>query len=71
MKVILTSLVAALVLGGVAALALRSTWRPAHEVFSTSGVRLSEETYGENLVGPRWTGQSDGRYHGHNAPHGS
>lgn len=70
MKVILTSLLVALLLGGGAALALGFTWRPAHEVFSTSGVRLSKETYGENLVGPHWTGQSDGKYHSH-TPHGS
>ena len=70
MKVILTSLVVSLVLGGAAALALRSTWKPAHEVYSGTGVRLSEETYGENLVGPRWNGQSDGKYHPH-TPHGS
>lgn len=70
MKVILTSVLVALLLGGGAALVLRSTWRPAHEVFSTSGVRLSEETYGENLVGPGWNGRSDGKYHSH-TPHGS
>ena len=70
MKVILSSLLVALLLGGGAALLLRSTWRPAHEVYSTNGVRLSVETYGENLVGPRWTGQSDGQYHSH-TPHGS
>jgi hypothetical protein len=54
MKVILSSIVAALLLGGAAAAVLGEMQRPAYEVFSTSMTRVGNP--GSNLVGPNWTG---------------
>lgn len=72
MKVILTALFVALGLGVGAALVLRAEQKPAYQAYSTVGTRVSEDTAGVNLVGPRWNGQSDGQYHSHiPTPHGS
>ena len=54
MKVILASIVIAIVLGGAAALVLNTTQRPAYEAYSTSGVRVGDP--GHNLVGENWSG---------------
>ena len=54
MKVILASIVIAIVIGVAAGLILNSTQRPAYEVYSTSGVRVGDP--GHNLVGENWTG---------------
>lgn len=59
MKVIALSVIAALVLGLGAALALRSAQRPAYEVYSTSSTRLSDP--GDNLVGKTWNGLNEER----------
>ena len=57
MKVILSGIVAALVLGVVAAFALRAVQEPAYQAYSTSGTRVDEP--GHNLVGPRWNGHAE------------
>jgi hypothetical protein len=54
MKVILASIVIAIVLGVVAALVLNSTQQPAYEAYATSGTRVGDP--GHNLVGPNWSG---------------
>jgi hypothetical protein len=54
MKVILASVVIAVVLGVAAALVLNTTQRPAYEVYSTSGARVGDP--GHNLVGENWSG---------------
>ncbi|HEY0352183.1 MAG TPA: hypothetical protein VGC68_00935 [Enterovirga sp.] len=54
MKVILSSIVAALVLGALAGVILNEAQRPAYEVFSTSMTRVGNP--GSNLVGPNWSG---------------
>lgn len=57
MKVILSGIVATLVLGIVAAFALRAVQEPAYEAYSTSGTRIDDPGY--NLVGPRWNGRPE------------
>jgi hypothetical protein len=54
MKVILYSILAALVLGALAGVILNEAQRPAYEVFSTSMTRVGNP--GSNLVGPNWSG---------------
>jgi hypothetical protein len=54
MKVILSAILVAIVLGVGAALILDTTQRPAYEVYSTSGVRIGDP--GHNLVGENWSG---------------
>ena len=56
MKVILASVLIAVVLGVAAALILDSTQRPAYEAYSTSGTRVGDP--GHNLVGPNWSGNA-------------
>jgi hypothetical protein len=55
MKVILTSLLIALVIGVAASLILTPQHRPAYEVYSTESVRVGDP--GNNLVGENWSGQ--------------
>jgi uncharacterized protein involved in exopolysaccharide biosynthesis len=54
MKVILASVVLAVVLGVAAALVLNSTQKPAYEAYSTSGASVRDP--GHNLVGENWSG---------------
>jgi len=54
MKVILSSILVALVLGAFAGVLLNEAQRPAYEVFSTSMTRVGNP--GSNLVGPNWSG---------------
>ena len=54
MRVVIAGIVAALVLGLGAALALRAGQTPAYEAYSTSGARVGDP--GHNLVGPTWSG---------------
>ena len=54
MKVILASLVVAIVVGVAAALILDRTQTPAYEAYATSGTRVGDP--GHNLVGPNWSG---------------
>ena len=58
MKVIISSVVLACVIGGIAALVLSSIQKPADVAFATSGTRvgLSSTTH---MVGPHWTGLDD------------
>ena len=56
MKMVLTGIVASVVLGVVAAFALRAVQEPAYEAFRTPSTRVEP---GHNLVGPRWNGQAD------------
>ena len=55
MNVVLTGIVAAVVLGIVAALVLRGEQKPAYEAYSTSSTRVGDPGY--NLVGKNWTGE--------------
>ena len=57
MNIVLSGIAAALVLGVVAAFALRSAQEPAYEAYSTSGTRVDDPGY--NLVGPRWNGRAE------------
>jgi hypothetical protein len=54
MKAFLAAVVAAILLGVGAMLALTSNQKFAYQAFATSGARVSEP--GSNLVGPRWNG---------------
>ena len=56
MNVVLAGIAAAIVLGVVAALVLRSAQEPAYQAYSTSGARVGDP--GHNLVGPNWSGDS-------------
>ena len=58
MKVIVSSVVAALVLAYVASVVLGSRHLPAYEAFVGSGARVGDDP-GTNLVGPQWYGQND------------
>jgi len=55
MKAFLISVVAAIVLGGVAALLLSGAQQRAYDAYATSGARVSDP--GHNLVGPDWSGE--------------
>jgi hypothetical protein len=57
MGVILTGIVAAAIIAIGAGFYMRSEQEPAWEVFSTSSTRVGDP--GQNLVGPRWTGDPD------------
>ena len=57
MKMVLTGIVASVVLGVLAAFALRARQEPAYEPYRTSGTRVDEP--GHNLVGPRWNGSGE------------
>ncbi|GEP12172.1 hypothetical protein [Methylobacterium gnaphalii] len=54
MKAFVAAVIAAIILGIGAMLALTSSQRFAYQAFATSGARVSEP--GTNLVGPRWDG---------------
>jgi hypothetical protein len=56
MKMILVSVLIALVLSVAAALVLDSTQRPAYEAYATSGTRVGDP--GHNLVGQNWSGNA-------------
>ena len=53
MKVILTSIVIAIVIGVAAAFILNAAQRPAYEAYATSSTRVEP---GHNLVGENWSG---------------
>ena len=55
MKVIILSVVAAIVLAYAASFLLGTQQRPAYEAFVGSGARVGDDP-GTNLVGPNWTG---------------
>jgi hypothetical protein len=57
MNIVISGVVAAVVLGVVAAFALRGAQEPAYEAYSTSGPRVDDPGY--NLVGPRWNGRAE------------
>ena len=63
MKIIATSIAAALVLSLAAAYVLGTTQRPAYEAYATSSTRVGNP--GDNLVGGSWTGLSKGDSHPH------
>lgn len=54
MNAFIAAVVAAVLLGVAAMLALTSNQEFAYQAFATSGARVSEP--GTNLVGPRWNG---------------
>jgi hypothetical protein len=54
MKMIVSGAVAAILLGVIAAVALRSVQEPSYAVYSTSSARVGDP--GSNLVGENWTG---------------
>jgi hypothetical protein len=54
MKAFIAAVLAAVLLGVAAMLALTSNQKFAYQAFATSGARVSEP--GTNLVGPRWNG---------------
>ena len=54
MKVILGSVLVALVIGAAAAFILNTAQRPAYEAYATSSTRVGEP--GHNLVGQAWSG---------------
>ncbi len=67
MKAFVAAVVAAILLGVGAMLALTSNQKFAYQAFATSGARVSEP--GTNLVGPRWNGDpTPGEFEGE--PHG-
>lgn len=57
MKVILASILTAVVLAVGASFILGATQRPAYEVYSTSGARVGDP--GHNLVGPDYSTKPD------------
>jgi len=52
MRAFLGSVAAAVVLAVVAMYALDEAWRPADQAFTTSGARVTHDSY--NLVGKDW-----------------
>jgi hypothetical protein len=66
-KVVLASIVAAIVLAVAAAFVLNATQRPAYDAYaSSSGVRLGDP--GHNLVGPNWSGNNETGATTHSTP---
>jgi uncharacterized protein involved in exopolysaccharide biosynthesis len=57
MNIVISGIVAAVVLGVVAAFALRATQEPAYEAYATSSTRVGDP--GQNLVGQRWNGRAE------------
>ncbi len=55
MNIVISGIVAAVVLGVVAAFALRGAQEPAYEAYSTSSTRVGDP--GSNLVGKGWSGE--------------
>ena len=56
MKVLMASVVVAIVLGVGAAFVLNASQKPAFEAYSTSSTRVGDP--GHNLVGPNWSGKN-------------
>jgi hypothetical protein len=56
MKVIVSALAVALLLGVGAAALLNAEQKNAYEAFTTSGARVGDP--GRNLVGPQWNGRA-------------
>ena len=54
MKILLSGIVAAVVLGVVAAVIFATAQIPAYEAYSTSSTRIGDP--GSNLVGKSWRG---------------
>ena len=57
MKVILASVLIAIIIGVAAAFVLNTTQKPAYQVYATEGVRVGDP--GHNLVGQNWSGQPE------------
>lgn len=57
MRVILSGIAAAIVLGVIAAFVLSAVQKPAYEAFATSSTRIGDP--GSNLVGEAWTGNPE------------
>jgi hypothetical protein len=55
MRVIMSGIAAAFVLGVIAAVVLSAVQKPAYDLYSTSSTRLGDP--GSNLVGEAWTGE--------------
>ncbi|NNM74818.1 hypothetical protein [Enterovirga aerilata] len=62
MKTIILAIVAAVLLAGAAAYLLSVNQKPAYQAFSTTGARVTPT---DNLVGPNWSGDPQGRGAGH------
>lgn len=54
MRMILSGIVAAVLLGVIAAFVLSAVQKPAYQVYATSSARVGDP--GSNLVGQGWTG---------------
>lgn len=54
MKAFIAAVAALVVLGGLAAVVLSFSQRPAYQAYATTGARVGDP--GENLVGGSWTG---------------
>jgi len=54
MRVLLSGIAVAIVLGVIAAVVLTTAQEPVYDVYSSSSTRLDQP--GSNLVGRRWTG---------------
>jgi hypothetical protein len=54
MRVLLSGIAVAIVLGVIAAAVLSTVQEPVYDVYSSSSTRLDQP--GSNLVGRRWTG---------------
>lgn len=54
MRVIMSGIAAAIILGVIAAVVLSTAQRPAYESYATSSTRVGDP--GSNLVGKSWTG---------------
>jgi len=59
MKAFLISIVAAIALGGVAALLLNGAQQRVYDAYATSATRVSDP--GHNLVGSDWSGDPSAR----------
>ena len=59
MNVVISGIVAAVVLGVVAAFGLRAVQEPAYHTYATSSTRVGDPGY--NLVGQRWNGRAEER----------
>jgi hypothetical protein len=57
MNIVISGIVAAVVLGVVAAFGLRAVQAPAYHTYATSSTRVGDPGY--NLVGQRWNGRAE------------
>jgi hypothetical protein len=57
MKMIVSGIVAAILLGVIAAVVLPSVQAPSYAAYSTSSARVGDP--GSNLVGENWTGNPE------------